>query len=80
MQGYVGLCRAVYGCVGLCKAIYGFVRVCWAVYITNVKPLYDAYTTYLPPLRNVPLTGTGMMSALKEQNHGGVTIHLEGLT
>ena len=56
MYGCVGLCRAVYGCVGLCMAMYGYLRLCRAMLgciytlllVTIVKPLYDAYTTYLP--------------------------------
>ena len=60
VYGYVGLCRAMYGYVWLCRVMQGYVRLCRArqVYVllyidlqgyilTNVKPLYDAYTTYL---------------------------------
>ena len=52
----MGLCRAMYGYVGLCRAEYGYVGLCKAMesnlchILTNGEPLYDAYTTYLPPL------------------------------
>ena len=29
--GYVWLCRAMYGCVGLCRATYGYVGLCMAM-------------------------------------------------
>ena len=32
MYGYVGLCRAMYGCVCLCMAMYGYVGLCRAMY------------------------------------------------
>ena len=63
MYGYVCLCRTMYGYVGLfmavyvlCMAKYGYTGLCTfmvgCIYtllvVTNVKPLYDAYTTYLP--------------------------------
>ena len=25
INGYIGLCMAMYGCVGLCRAMYGYV-------------------------------------------------------
>ena len=31
-QGYVWLFRAMYGCLGLCRATYGYVGLCRAVY------------------------------------------------
>ena len=45
VYGYVGLCRAVYGYIWVCRAIYGYVWLCCHV------RLYDAYTTYLPPIK-----------------------------
>ena len=56
MYGYLYLCKAVYGYVGLCRVMYGMqsnVGLCSIVLqvgilYTNVNPLYDAYTTYLP--------------------------------
>ena len=55
---YVWLFTSMYGCVWLCRVMYGYVEQCGAMYysatnrhtiiiLTNVKPLYDAYTTYL---------------------------------
>ena len=32
MYGYVGLCRAVYGCVWLSRTQYGYVGPCMAMY------------------------------------------------
>ena len=32
INGYVGLCMAMYRCVGLCRAMYGYVGLCMAVY------------------------------------------------
>ena len=32
---------------GACRAMYGYIWICSYI-STNVKPLYDAYTTYLP--------------------------------
>ena len=72
MYGYVGLCMAMWSCVWLCmvyRAVYGSVGLCRSVQgyvwlymdmqgyiLTNVKPLYDAYTTYLPFFQSYPLT------------------------
>ena len=53
MQGCVWLCIAVYGYVGLCKVVQGYVGRCVLI---NVKPLYDAYTTFLPLFRKTPMT------------------------
>ena len=52
MYGYVGLCRAEYGYVGLCKAMES--NLCYI--LTNGESLYDAYTRYRSPLRELPLT------------------------
>ena len=35
---------AVYGYAGLCMAMYDYI-------LTNMEPLYDAFTTYLPKLQ-----------------------------
>ena len=32
INGYVGLCMALYGYVGLCRAVYGYIGLCRAVY------------------------------------------------
>ena len=32
INGYVGLCMAMYGYVGLCMAMYGYVGLCMAMY------------------------------------------------
>ena len=58
VYGYLGLCMAMQdyvGLVGLCRAMYGYVGLCMAMQgyiLTNVKPLYDAYTMYLPSREN----------------------------
>ena len=31
MQGYVWVCRAMYGCVGLFRAMYGYIWLCRAM-------------------------------------------------
>ena len=56
MYVYVWLFISMYCCVWLCRVMYGMqsnVGLCSIVLqvgilYTNVKPLYDAYTTYLP--------------------------------
>ena len=66
MYDYVRLCRVMYGYVGLSRAIYRYLRLCRTMYLyaglyiytlvlgNNVKPLYDAYTTYLPIILTQP--------------------------